>query len=118
MTEGVDDIFAASFMSRWLIPFNYVVPGESRNDLIDFAATVNGHEGLSQLGAMLQDSSGLDDGQERVNHFSDAYRHFVVDMAVRIEDLVAGIPGIHPAYDGQVVFLLVEFQLVDRNTSS
>ena len=120
VTEGVDDVFAALvFMTRWLIPFNYVVPGESRNDLIDFGATVDGHGRLQQLGDMLQERHGVDGNLDRVNHFSDAaYRdiNFVVDMAVRIEDLVADIPNLHPAYDGQVVFLLVEFQLVDRNT--
>ncbi|MEE2789192.1 MAG: TIGR04552 family protein [Myxococcota bacterium] len=121
VTEDVDDVLdTLVYMTKALIPFNYVVPGESRNDLIDLYATVKGDSELSALSSMLQDlPTDAEAVGDRVNHFSDrAYRdiNFVVDMAVRIDDVVQSVPGFQADLDGQVVFLLVEFQVVDRAT--
>jgi uncharacterized protein (TIGR04552 family) len=41
--------------------------------------------------------------------------NFVVDMPVRVDDIVEEMPGYRPEW-GRVVFSLVEFQLMDRVT--
>ena len=54
----------------------------------------------------------------RVNQFTATnYRdvNFVVDMAVRVDEWVKDLPGHDAGQSGQVVFLLVEFQLVSRD---
>ncbi len=118
VTETLDDLFAALvYITRHLLPFNYVVPGESRNDLIDLLGTLERDPRLRQMGGLLQDIGGAGD-RRRPNLFSQSgFRmiNFVVDMPVRVDDLVGLLPG-YAAQDGCVVFLLVEFQLVDRET--
>jgi len=118
VTESLDDLFAAMvYVTRHLLPFTYVVPGESRNDLFDLLGTIERDPRLRQIGGLLQDTTGAAD-RRRQNVFSHrGFRmvNFVVDMPVRVDDLVGLLPGF-AAQDGCVVFLLVEFQLVDRET--
>ncbi len=118
VTETVDDIFAVLvYLTRNVMPFNYVVPGESRNGLIDFDATLSTNPRLSPLARMLQRVGGSSQEAGRINQFTATnYRdvNFVVDMAVRVDEWVKDLPGYRPEHAGQVVFLLVEFQLVSR----
>ena len=118
VTETLDDLFAALvYITRHLLPFNYVVPGESRNDLIDLLSTLERNPRLTQMADLLQELGSAGD-RRRYNVFSHrGFRmiNFVVDLPVRIDDLVHLLPG-YAAQDGCVVFLLVEFQLVDRET--
>jgi uncharacterized protein (TIGR04552 family) len=94
-------------LARQLIPFNYVVPGESVNQLIDLknvlaADEVNGHEPT----------------EVPFNEFSGPeYRiiNFVADLPLRLERLV-------PKHDmapelSHVVFVLTEFQVCDKATA-
>ncbi len=118
VTETLDDLFAALvYITRHLLPFNYVVPGESRNDLIDLLSTLERNPRLAKMAGLLQEVGRTGD-RRRHNVFSHrGFRmiNFVVDLPVRIDDLVHLLPG-YAAQDGCVVFLLVEFQLVDRET--
>ncbi len=120
VTEDLGDLFGALvYMTTELFPFNYVIPGESRNDLIDFHATLEGDAHLSKLVPMLQmpaDAEELGHGPENV-FSAKGFKmiNFVVDMAVRVDDLVESVPD-YRVEDGVVVFELVEFQLVDRAT--
>ena len=94
-------------LARQLIPFNYVVPGESVNQLIDLkevlaAEEVNGHEPL----------------EVPFNEFSGPeYRiiNFVADLPLRLERLI-------PKHEmtpelSHVVFVLTEFQVCDKVTA-
>ncbi|MCA9560485.1 MAG: TIGR04552 family protein [Myxococcales bacterium] len=119
VTETLEDLFAALvYLTRHLLPFNYVVPGQSRNDLIDLSATLHGDPRLRQIGELLQDTAYPPGAGPRPNHFSArGFRmvNFVVDMPVFVDDLIGLLPG-YTARDGHVVFLLVEFQLMDAET--
>jgi len=119
VTETVDDIFAVLvYLCRNVIPFNYVVPGESRNELIDFPATLRSDPRLAPLARMLQRIGDPESESSRVNQFTaTSYRdiNFVVDMAVRVDEWLKDMPGFQAEASGQVVFLLVEFQLVSRS---
>lgn len=117
ITESLEDLFAALvYMTRSLLPFNYVLPGASRNDLIDLQATLDADDRMRPLLSLLQQVGGSP--RVPVNTFSArGYRviNFVIDMPVRVDDLIARVPE-HSARKGRVIFLLVEFQLVDRET--
>jgi uncharacterized protein (TIGR04552 family) len=98
-------------MTRQLIPFNYIVPGESVNQLIDLQQLsrdrpVNGSEALGARPS------------EPYNEFSGPdYRiiNFVVDLPLRIERLV---PRTDVALDDtHLVFVLTEFQIADKATA-
>jgi uncharacterized protein (TIGR04552 family) len=100
-------------LMRQLIPFNYVVPGESVNQLIDLPALLRA-----------QEQGGLDSGRIRLstavpyNEFSGPeYRivNFVADLPLRIERLMPRAEM--PADISHVVFVLTEFQIADKATA-
>ncbi|HJZ88365.1 MAG TPA: TIGR04552 family protein [Polyangia bacterium] len=104
-----------------LIPFNYVIPGESVNQIVPFARLLAGGP-LSRFVSQLQEEIRPDE-QFTVtpNEFSGpGYRviNFVADLPVRIGSFVCQTGD--PLYEeyGQVVFVLTEFQVVDQKTAA
>jgi hypothetical protein len=88
-------------LSHELFPFNYVVPGQSENSLLPIRRREPGRT-------------------RGDNPFSEAtYRalHFVVDLPVRIDDILP--PGTPPDGEdlGRIVFSMVEFQVIDEETA-
>jgi uncharacterized protein (TIGR04552 family) len=93
-----------------LIPFNYVVPGESVNDIVNLRKVVDESPALGKLAPGLQQDLAEDDGKLRPNEFSGpGYRiiNFAVDMPVRLDQFEPGAIG----------FVLTEFQIVDEKTA-
>lgn len=108
-----------------VFPFNYIVPGQSRNQVVDFAAFVRRHATLSALTAELAeplDLSADGDPQGRLNEFSGTtYRdlNFVVDVPIAIpDDRVNRHVSSGPQGLGRITFVLVEFQLLDAATAT
>jgi uncharacterized protein (TIGR04552 family) len=95
-------------LTRQLIPFNYVVPGESVNQLID----------LRQVAQVALESAGHKPSEDPYNEFSGPeYRiiNFVADLPLRIERL---LPRTEIPPDAtHVVFVLTEFQIADKATA-
>jgi uncharacterized protein (TIGR04552 family) len=103
-----------------LIPFNYVVPAESVNDILPFRPIVESSPGLGQLASELQEDIGLEEvekeAQGRANEFSGpGYKviNFVADLPIRLDQLVCRVSD--PAHQefGAIAFVLTEFQLLD-----
>jgi uncharacterized protein (TIGR04552 family) len=95
-------------LTRQLIPFNYVVPGESVNQLVDLrdviAATAQGDETRS--------------AEAPFNEFSGPeYRiiNFVADLPLRLERLLP--KGEQAPELSHAVFVLTEFQVCDKATA-
>ena len=109
-------------LTRQLIPFNYVVPGESVNHLLPFEDTIHSSAALATLGSKLQkEHRGEDTTAPRplYNEFSGPeYRiiNFVVDLPLRLEAILPE-DTVVPAEFGHVVFVLTEFQLADKATA-
>ena len=101
-----------------LIPFNFVVPGQSQNTLFSFRKLVRESAQLRALAPELQVGLHLEEHDRKnggTNEFSgNSYRvlNFVVDLPVRLPDHVV------EAGDGRIAFCMVELQLVDRDTSA
>lgn len=94
-------------LTRQLIPFNYVVPGESVNQLID----------LNQVIQHALDPAHHKAKDNPYNEFSGPeYRiiNFVADLPLRIERLLGGEV---PPDASHVVFVLTEFQIADKATA-
>ena len=94
-------------LGRQLIPFNYIVPGESVNQLIDLRSVLSAEEQGEQLPAEIP-----------FNEFSGPeYRiiNFVADLPLRLERLVPKHET-DPAIS-HVVFVLTEFQVCDKATA-
>ncbi|HEY5927026.1 MAG TPA: TIGR04552 family protein [Kofleriaceae bacterium] len=94
-------------LARQLIPFNYVVPGESVNQLIDLKEVLAADEMI-----------GHEPIEMPFNEFSGPeYRiiNFVADLPLRLERLI-------PKHEmtpelSHVVFVLTEFQVCDKVTA-
>ncbi len=105
-------------LHRRLIPFNYVVPGESVNHLIPMSEIESGgvlHEHRSPSDQALEQQQ-VKTAALPVNEFSAPnYKiiNFVGDLPLRVESF-----GEEPRTDcGHVVFVLTEFQICDKQTS-
>jgi uncharacterized protein (TIGR04552 family) len=99
-----------------LVPFNFVVPGQTQNTLVSFRKLLRSSTELRQLSLELQAGlAGEDDESEAPpNEFSgDGYQvlNFVCDLPVRLPDRTVD-PG-----DGRIAFCMVELQLVDQETA-
>lgn len=105
-------------LSRTLIPFNYVVPGESINQLVDLGAVLESTAHLREISEHLQSDPS---GQRRpapLNEFSGPeYRiiNFVADIPLRLQRLIPE-QEIDPDH-GHVIFVLTEFQVCDKATA-
>ena len=95
-------------LSRQLIPFNYIVPGESVNQLVDLRTILKA------------DTSGAHKPATEIpfNEFSGPeYRivNFVADLPLRLERLIPRADL--PPELSHVVFVLTAFQVCDKTTS-
>ncbi len=101
-------------LTRQLIPFNYVVPGESVNQLVDLQELIRAHQEQQANGGVAKRPSTA----APYNEFSGPeYRivNFVADLPLRIERLIPKAEM--PQNTGHVVFVLTEFQIADKATA-
>lgn len=90
-------------LTRQLVPFNYVVPGESVNQLVDLSSLVAGES--TPASAPRNEFSGRE------------YRiiNFVADLPLRVDRLLP--KNEIPPDMCHVVFVLTEFQVADKATA-
>ena len=119
ITKRKEDVFAAFvWLSRELFPFNYVIPGQSHNNLMSFREMMSDQR-YSDLFQKLT-SNGIEEPAPLAaedNGFSGAsYRNInvIVDYPIRVEHLM-GLQG--SSLLGRIVFVMVEFQIVDEMTA-
>jgi uncharacterized protein (TIGR04552 family) len=130
VTRDRDDLLPVLIeLTHRLIPFNYVVPGESVNDIVQFRKSVEESPTLSKLGSQLQQDIGIEEREDEArapqikapsNEFSGpGYRiiNFVTDLPVRVDDFLSRIGDPGYAEHGPIVFVLTEFQVVDARTA-
>jgi uncharacterized protein (TIGR04552 family) len=126
VTRSRDDIFPIlQYLTKRLFPFNYVVPGQSINSIFGFRSYFEKtplQPLLSQLQPHLQGDGGAEDGYTPSgNQFSaESYRiiHLVVDMPVRLPRRILDDAPASAAPHGNVIFVICEFQIVDRDTEA
>jgi uncharacterized protein (TIGR04552 family) len=108
------------YLSQRLFPFNYIVPGQSINSVFDFERYCAADPHLAALLGEAQGGS-LDDVPPVSNAFSAPdYRviHFVVDMPVRLPQPILDRASPSTARLGSVIFVICEFQVIDRDTEA
>src|SRR6266446_6658513 len=97
-----------------LIPFNFVVPGQTQNTLISFRELLRDWPSLKPLAPELQMDLQEEEQEPEQNEFSgDSYKmlNFVAELPVRLPERAVD------AGDGRIAFCMVELQLVDRETA-
>jgi len=121
VTRSSDDIFpVVQYLTKKLFPFNYVVPGQSINSVFHFKSYCQRSAHLAPMLPSMQ--TGTDDEYTPSdNTFSaESYRiiHFVVDMPVRLpRRILERAPQVANKL-GETVFVICEFQLLDRETEA
>jgi uncharacterized protein (TIGR04552 family) len=118
-----DDIFPIiNYLLRHVFPFNYILPGQSINTLVQLHSFCEEHPHLASLYQNLQIPQGSDEEIKQItddNQFSSsAYRveHFVIDMPIRLPKPVLDRTPPATRELGPVVFVQTEFQIIDRET--
>jgi uncharacterized protein (TIGR04552 family) len=122
ITRSLDDLPAVLHeLLHRLIPFNYVIPGQTVNGILPFRRMLDGAPAYARWADQLQ----LDlDTEERAagdgsNEFSGpTYRviNFVADLPVRIDQFLCRVPGAENEL-GAIIFVLTEFQVMDAETA-
>jgi len=117
VVENGDDLVPALvWLKRNVFPFNYVIPDQSHNNLLDPGQVLKridqqAMERIQELGDVpIQRLTGK-------NEFSGVdYRmvNFIADFPVQLPETRSHYLGLEM---GRVVFLMVEFQLVDAETA-
>jgi uncharacterized protein (TIGR04552 family) len=121
VTREPDDIFPTlNYMLRHIFPFNYVIPEQSTNTLFHFRTYCEKHPQLASLYGQLQTKPDVENELTRLeNRFSaSTYQvvHFVVDMPLRVPPEMLKRAPPQSRSLGPVIFVLTEFQLLDRET--
>lgn len=112
-------------LTRELMPFNYLVPSQADNTLVDVDRLLTRSGNLAAIRAMQREDPDLNEEPTtevsgiKKNEFSGPdYQvvNFVADVPLRL-DRVLSWNNPRLAALGGIVFVLVEFQCVDRMTS-
>jgi uncharacterized protein (TIGR04552 family) len=110
-------------VAQRLVPFNYVIPGQSQNDIVNLRTAIDSSPSLTRHLPDLLDLSQVagDKKAPVMNEFSGpSYRviNFVADLPVRMDKYLCRAPD-DPLFaeKGTVVFVLTEFQIIDARTA-
>jgi uncharacterized protein (TIGR04552 family) len=121
VTRGKDDIFPViHYLSRKLFPFTYVVPGQSINSIFPFKHYCSSNPHLAPMLSEMQ--AGRDEEYTPTDNTftAEEYRiiHFVVDMPVRLPRRILERAPPSAAQLGAIIFVICEFQVIDRDTEA
>ncbi len=105
----------ANYLFETIIPFNYIIPGASTNQL--FQLDMKKKDAINRLLHI----NPLYARKRSQDYTSKAYKvcKFVADIPIRMDNFLAQSGG--PAFReslGNIAFVLVEFQIVDEETSA
>ena len=108
------------YLSRRLFPFNYTIPGESINTILHLRTVF---EADPHLRTLVPDMQGRPDdalipGDNRFSGSNYRTIHFVVDIPVRIPPETLELAPPNARALGEIVYVLVEFQLIDQETEA
>lgn len=126
VVERLEDIPSLLLaLTRELMPFNYLVPSQADNSLVDIDRLLTRAGNLAAIRALQDEDPDLNEEpspdvlKARKNEFSGPdYRvvNFVADVPLRV-DRVLSFQSPRLKGLGGVVFTAVEFQVVDRMTA-
>ncbi|HPV03643.1 MAG TPA: TIGR04552 family protein [Myxococcota bacterium] len=119
--EESDIVPVLSYLKDNLFPYNYVVPGQSRNQIINTSALLEAVPSWASddpgLGAryLYEDADGTGDDPNGFSGSTFRMINFVVELPLRIRELV---PRDNPVLVelGTLVYIQVEFQIFDQTT--
>ena len=117
VTEEREQVVSAlAWLIREIVPFNFVIPGQSHNNLVNLEL-MREAGAFGELQGELQnigEGPSIDANPASGDNFQII--NFIIDLPVRVPD------NVHPAGNagqllGRSVLALVEFQVLDRETA-
>jgi uncharacterized protein (TIGR04552 family) len=124
VTEGRKDIVPALyFLTQRLFPFNFVVPGQTENSLIEFKELLAEYPHFASHAAQLHLHTEYEQElrEHRGNNFYSGKHYkvlnFVVDVPVRLDAFLPPPQEDKRERKNRIGFALVEFQIVDQPTA-
>ncbi len=120
--DRADILPVVHYLTRKLFAWNYVIPRESTNTIFHLQSTCAEQPRLAKL---IRDDR-LNEAEDDTltpssNSFSDQsfhVIHFVVDLALRVPKPILDAAPPSARALGPVIFSLVEFQIIDRETEA
>jgi uncharacterized protein (TIGR04552 family) len=121
ITRTLEDLPAVLHeLTHRLIPFNYVIPGQTVNGILPFRRLLDVTPAYARYSDQLQlDFDPEEIGATGSNEFSGpTYRviNFIADLPVRIDQFLCRVPGQENDL-GAIIFVLTEFQVMDAETA-
>ncbi len=109
-----------SYLTQRVLPFNYVVPQQSTNTLLNFRDFCMEHPHLRDMVPQFQGDMEdmLSPGDNRFSAPSYRVIHFVADIPVRVPEHVMELAPTGCEGLGPIVFMLCEFQLLDADSDA
>ncbi|MEZ4232037.1 MAG: TIGR04552 family protein [Polyangiaceae bacterium] len=116
--EPADVLPVLLYLTEQLFPFNYVVPGESVNSIVDLTHYIESNPQLARHSKDLQQP--LDPSASQNRFSADTYRviNFIADMPVRVPPQIMELAPPGSEELGRTVYMLCEFQLLDSHTEA
>jgi len=106
------------FMVHEIFPFNYMIPGQADNSLLDLARVAEEMSLPDRLRTTLLNTKN--GAAQSLNEFSGgSYKtiNFVVDVPLRVTPFMRNLDPPIDQNLGEIVFVLAEFQLMDEETA-
>jgi uncharacterized protein (TIGR04552 family) len=120
VTRRREDIGAVLIhLFHTVLPFNYIIPGASVNQLLATAGSERFKKNLLSIRKALSKTAWTSTGTMEYSGRNYKVCKFVVDIPVRMDNFLAQTSGA-PYRDslGTVAYVLVEFQIVDEETDA
>jgi uncharacterized protein (TIGR04552 family) len=124
VTETKKDVLPAiAWLMREVFPFNHVIPGQSHNNLLTLSHLVGLQKSekvealFEQLHQPPRTTESLLAEDNPFSGSSYSIINFIVDYPVRIDEFLKDRNPRHSFLLGRTVYVLVEFQVLDGETS-
>jgi uncharacterized protein (TIGR04552 family) len=121
--EKTDVLNLIRIMTKTFLPFNYIIPGESINNLVKFESFVKQEYKLKPIYKYLQIKEPHKFSlwpMKTKNEFSSKKfksTSFVFDLPIRLDKYYCDIRTNSQTNLGKIVFSLIEFQIFDHETA-
>lgn len=109
-----DLIPVLAWLEAHLVPFNYVIPGESHNNLISSQELDEAVAESAQIPAPNDAPAARATSKNEFSGKNYKMINFIADLPVRVEHRP---PGAFTFELGQVIYVMTEFQLLDEGTA-
>lgn len=121
VTRTKDDILPILlYLTEHLFPFNYVIPGESTNNLFHLQGYCESHPRLRDLIPHFQGHAdeAIEAGDNRFSAENYRVVHFVTDVPVRVPEHIMELAPPGSENLGPILYVPCEFQMLDAETDS